>query len=158
MTTVPSNLKPLNRDEEAVLRSLTRLLQGLPRALDAELDRAQRISLNEYHTLMHLSHSPNHQLRMSELAHRCNLSLSGMTRIVARLEAEGFVQRTQDTNDGRGANAVLTDPGMARLQEAWPTFLAAARRYIFDPLKGLPLHELGQALDNCAKIADSAAR
>lgn len=47
---------------------------------------------------------------------------------------------------------------MARLQEAWPTFLAAARRYIFNPLNGLSLHELGRALENCAEIADSAIR
>ena len=146
--------QPLSPDEEAVLRSLTRLLYGLPRALDAELDLGARLTLNEYHTLMHLSHAPDRLMRMSELAQRCNLSLSGMSQLVGRLEAQGFVRRVRDSTDGRGANAVLTDTGLARLEQAWPTFLNATRRYILDHLKGLPIEKLGRALQACADATE----
>lgn len=149
-------LKPLTAEEESVIRPLGRLVQGLPRALDADLDREQRLSLNEYLTLMYLSESPGRLLRMAGLADRCNLSLSGMTRIVSRLEAQGFVERVKCAEDLRGSNAVLTDAGLTRLEEAWPTFLAGARRYVFDHLGGIALGPLGDALQACATAADEA--
>ena len=54
----------------------------VPRALDADLLREQRMSASEYAALMHLSEAPGRRLRMSDLAGASNLSLSGMTRIV----------------------------------------------------------------------------
>ncbi|WP_443075135.1 MarR family winged helix-turn-helix transcriptional regulator [Streptomyces sp. NBC_01483] len=43
-----------------------------------------------------------------------------MTRVVNRLERQGLVQRAKCQEDLRGWNAVLTDDGLARLQEASP--------------------------------------
>ncbi len=99
----------------------------------------------------------NRLLRMSELADRCGLSLSGMTRIVSRLEGEGFVRRIKVAEDLRGSNAVLTDTGLARLEQAWPTFLACSRLYVADRhLAGLPLRDLARALRACAAAVDTA--
>jgi len=154
----PPALNPLTPDEQAFIRSFVRLIHGYPRALGALLDREQRISLSEYLTLMHLSEAPGRQLRMSELAGGCDLSLSGMTRIVDRLEKDGFITRVQDAKDGRGANAVLTETGLQRLQQAWPTFLAGARRYLFDHLDGLPLRDIGAAFQAAATATERAAR
>jgi DNA-binding MarR family transcriptional regulator len=154
----PPPLKPLTDDEQAFIRSFVRLIHGYPRALGALLDREQRISLSEYLTLMHLSEAPGRQLRMSDLACGCDLSLSGMTRIVDRLERDGFIERVQDAKDGRGANAVLTDAGLERLHQAWPTFLAGARRYLVDHLGDLPLREISAAFQAAATAADITAR
>ena len=44
------------------------------------------MTMNEYSTLMHLSEAPGRQLRMTDLAATAALSLSGMTRLVTRLE------------------------------------------------------------------------
>ncbi|WP_372345133.1 MarR family transcriptional regulator [Streptomyces sp. KL116D] len=62
---------------------------------------------------------------MNELAVACSISVSGMTRAVTRLERQGWVNRSKSTQDKRGWNATLSDAGMARLQEAWPSFLRA---------------------------------
>jgi DNA-binding MarR family transcriptional regulator len=101
-------------------------------------------------TLMYLSEAPHRLMRMSELAAVCNLSLSGMTRVVTRLEKQGLIERVRCEADARGWNAVLTDAGLARLEEAWPSHLASARRHIFDHLEGADLDRLVQALRRIA--------
>jgi DNA-binding MarR family transcriptional regulator len=138
--------EPLTQDEEAAFRALARLTIVLPRVLDSDLVREQHISLSEYLALMHLSETSDRKMRMSDLAAGCNLSLSGMTRIVTRLESEGFVERVKCPQDARGSNAVLTDLGFARLEEAYPTHLASVRRHIVDHLKDTDLTELSRVL------------
>src|SRR3954447_3582925 len=143
-------VQPLTAEEEAVVRSLPSLIYALPRAIDAEMMREQRLSNSEYLTLMHLSEAPGRRLRMQELARACEMSLSGTSRIVQRLESEGFIERVRCDQDGRSWHASLTDAGLARLEEAWPTNLAATRRYFLDHLKGLDLKKLAAALQNVA--------
>ncbi|MFF3559240.1 MarR family winged helix-turn-helix transcriptional regulator [Streptomyces sp. NPDC002574] len=146
----PHGQQPLTPDEEALVRSLARVIYALPRALDTDLVREQRMPLIEYLTLMHLSEAPGRQLRMSDLAAVCELSLSGMTRVVQRLEKQGIVQRIRSEQDARGWNAVLTDSGFTRLTEAWPTNLASVRRHFLDHLDGLDIKVLAAALENVA--------
>jgi DNA-binding MarR family transcriptional regulator len=150
-TTAP--LRPLSPEEEEVVRALGRVIMVVPRAIDADLTREQRLTLNEYSALMHLSEAPHRLLRMSELAAACDVSLSGMTRIVTRLEADGLIERVQCAEDARGSNAVLTDAGLARLEAAYPTHLASTRRHITDHLGELDLGRLAEALRRFATPA-----
>jgi DNA-binding MarR family transcriptional regulator len=128
--------------EEELVRELARVMLVLPRAVDADMMREQRLPLSEYTTLMHLSEAADRRMRMSELANVCNLSLSGMTRVVARLETRGLVERVRCAEDARGWNAVLTDQGLARLQEAWPAHLASVRRHVLDHVDDADLTRL----------------
>ena len=148
-----TEVRPLSADEEAVLRALARAILVIPRALDADLTHEQRLAGNEYAVLMHLSEAPGHYLRMNELASAVALSLSGMTRIVSRLESEGLVRRERCGSDGRGAWAVLTDAGLERLRSAWPAHLASVRRHIMDHLEGVDLAALAAALNRIAPCA-----
>ncbi|GAA5020245.1 MarR family winged helix-turn-helix transcriptional regulator [Streptomyces siamensis] len=150
VTRSPEAVEPLSPDEETVIRALGRVMYSLPRAIDADMVRERRLSLIEYLTMMHLSEAPYRRLRMSDLSVACEMSLSGMTRIVSRMEKQGFVQRVKCEEDGRGWNAALTDLGLARLQEAWPTNLASVRRHFLDHLKGMDLKRLGAALQSIA--------
>jgi DNA-binding MarR family transcriptional regulator len=135
------------------MRALARAILVIPRVLDADLSRDARLGANEYAVLMHLSEAAGHQLRMNELAASVALSLSGMTRIVGRLEGEGLVRRERCGSDGRGAWAVLTDAGMQRLREAWPAHLASVRRHIMDHVGDLDLGALADALNRMAPCA-----
>jgi len=143
---LPPGLTPLTAEEEAVMRALGRLMLVMPRALNADLEREQRMSASEYSVLRNLSESRCGLMRMSELAQACDMSLSGMTRLAAKLESLGYLERTKCEDDARGWNAVLTDKGLTRLREAWPTHLASVRRHIFDHLAGLDMCELARAL------------
>src|SRR5438552_7561235 len=143
-------LVPLSAGEEAFLRAWSRAALSVPRALDADLQVGQGMSLSEYTALMHLSEAPRRSLRMSDLASACALSLSGMSRIVSRLESQGLVERERASCDGRGFNAVLTDAGLARLERAWPTHLASVRRHMMDHLSELDLPAVTAALRSFA--------
>ena len=135
------------------MRALGRLMLVLPRSLNSDLERGQRMTASEYNVLRHLSESRCGRLRMSELAQSCDMSLSGMTRLAAKLESLGFIERVPSESDARGFNAVLTPAGLARLREAWPAHLASARRHIFDHLGDLDLQKLAQALEAMAASA-----
>lgn len=137
---------PLTADEENFLRAFARTILTVPRAFDADLLREQGISMSEYTVLRLLSESPDRRLRMSELAEASAISLSGMTRIVNRLEGQNLVRRERSTHDGRGCNAVLTEPGLQRLRQAWPTHLASVRRNVIDHVSGLDLPAITAAL------------
>jgi DNA-binding MarR family transcriptional regulator len=141
------SLKPLTSEEEAVMRALGRLMLVLPRVLDADLERGERMSLSEYSALRHLSEAEDRRLRMSDLAARCDMSLSGMTRLAGKLESLGYLRRRRCERDARGLDAVLTDAGLRRLEAAWPTHLESVRRRIFDHLSDLDMCKLAKALE-----------
>jgi DNA-binding MarR family transcriptional regulator len=145
-----ADVVPLSVEEEAFLRAWSRAALTIPRALDADLLTGQGISLSDYTALMHLSEAPGRTLRMSDLASACALSLSGMSRIVGRLETQGLVERERSSCDGRGLNAVLTDAGLGRLRRAWPTHLASVRRHMMDHLSELDLPAVTAALQRFA--------
>lgn len=148
--TSPQSLRPLSASEEAFVRELSRVMLVLPRLVDNDLVREAGLPLSEYTSLMHLSEAPEARLRMSDLAEACNLSLSGVTRVVIRLEKQGWVERVKCAEDGRGWNAVLTDAGLARLERAWPTFLTTVRQHLVDHFDGHDLAPLTAALRNVA--------
>ncbi|WP_433348757.1 MarR family winged helix-turn-helix transcriptional regulator [Microtetraspora malaysiensis] len=144
------SLRPLTASEEAFVRELSRVMLALPRAVDADIVREAGLPLSEYTPLMHLSEAPGRAMRMSELAAACNITLSGMTRVVTRLEKQGWVERTKCAEDGRGWNAALTDAGLTRLEQAWPEFLASVRRHLVDHFEGQDLNQLTAALQHVA--------
>jgi DNA-binding MarR family transcriptional regulator len=146
MTEKTATLKPFTPEEDALLRELGRVIFVLPSLVDADLVREQQLALSEYRTLLVLSEAPERMMRMSDLASAADLSLSGMTRLVARLESQGLVKRVKAGEDARGWNAVITSAGLARQKRAEPTNLASVRRHLLDHLQGIDLAQLTQAL------------
>jgi DNA-binding MarR family transcriptional regulator len=154
MTTDHAHVRPLDADEEALVRSLERVVHVLPRVIDATMMRERQISLTDYLTLSRLSEAPHRKMRMSELAQNSFMSLSGMSHVITRLEAEDLVSRVRDSEDRRGWHAVLTDKGLARLEEAWPSNLAGVRAYALDHLRGFDLRALAQAFEKFGRPAE----
>ncbi|MEU5909609.1 MarR family transcriptional regulator [Micromonospora sp. NPDC047527] len=147
MSDSPARPRPLGPDEEALVRAVVKVMYVLPRTIDADMAGDRQLPLTEYTALMHLSEAPERRMRMHELASACHLSLSGMTRTVARLETQGLVKRERCEEDARGWNAILTDAGLARLQESWPSHLAAIRRRFLRHFEGLDLAQLARAFE-----------
>ncbi|WP_329529943.1 MarR family transcriptional regulator [Streptomyces sp. NBC_01450] len=143
-------IKPLNRDEESFLRALGRVMSFLPRTVDADMLEEQPISSTEYMVLVHLSEAPHNQMRMSDLANMCGLSLSGMTRVVNRLQSQSLVLREKSPDDGRAWLAVLTSSGWTQLKQAWPTNLASVRRHVFSRLEGCDIAAAVEVLERIA--------
>lgn len=56
-------------------------------------------------------------INQSELAEKMNIKTSTMVRLIDRMETEGYVLRTKDTNDRRITNLYLTKLGLKRREE-----------------------------------------
>jgi DNA-binding MarR family transcriptional regulator len=149
---------PLNDDEELVWRSLMRLVFTLRPALDADLQRSCGLSSTEYSVLMHLSESPDRQLRMSELADRTSLSPSRISRVIDAMARDGLVERRTGSSSGDGRNtfAALTRVGLSTLRRAWPHHLRSVRQRAFDHLTSEETRTLGSILQRLAEAGDSS--
>jgi DNA-binding MarR family transcriptional regulator len=112
----------------AYIVGTTLLMDRLDRDLRAQHD----LSLPEYEVLVRLSECEGHRLRMASLADSLSHSRSRVTHTVTRMERAGLVERASCSSDGRGVEALLTDLGYARLQEAAPTHVRGVREYLVD--------------------------
>ncbi|MET8877493.1 MarR family transcriptional regulator [Nocardia sp. NPDC004604] len=83
----------------------------------------------DVNALMRLSRSPGRRLRMTDLAAQTNLSTSGVTRLVDRLQRNGFVCRELDSADRRSSYAVLTAAGATQLARLLPDYLEVIERW-----------------------------
>lgn len=140
----------LSTGEFRVIRALHPGFGAMMREIDADLQREHRLSHAEFIALMFLSEAPDRTLGLSELARRCQQSLSAISRTAGRLEAQGLVRREQSSQDRRAYNAVLTDTGLTRLQQAVPTHIVSLRRNLFDHLDGVDLNAVADAFERIA--------
>src|SRR3954447_14133922 len=90
-------------------------------ALEHALQRDHRLSLTEYEVLRRLNDSPDGHRRIQELAEEIHLSQSALSRLVQRLEDDGYVCRNVCDHDRRGVFACVTDAGRKAQKEAHPT-------------------------------------
>jgi DNA-binding MarR family transcriptional regulator len=90
-------------------------------ALEHALQREHRLSLSEYEVLRRLSESPEGHRRIQELAEEIHLSQSALSRLVQRLEDDGYVCRNVCDHDRRGVFACVTDAGRKAQKEPHPT-------------------------------------
>jgi DNA-binding MarR family transcriptional regulator len=128
------------------------------RRLDEELRDEHDVSLPEYDALLQIAQAPGRRLRMSHLADRVLLSKSGVTRLIDRLVADGFVERTQCSHDARGAEAALTPAGLERLREAASTHLRGIERYFLSAVGSEDLATVGRSMESVSRaIAAGAA-
>jgi DNA-binding MarR family transcriptional regulator len=146
---------PRTAEEHKVIRSLHAAFMTMMRQFDADLRREHGLSHTEYIVMDWLSEAPGRAMGLSDLAACCQQSLSAISRTVGRLEAQGLVCREQSARDARAHNAVLTDAGLKRYDEATPTHNISLRRYLFDQLEGIDLDVLGDALQRITVAADS---
>lgn len=127
------------------------------KVLEAELLLRHGMPLATYDVLVQLSETPEHRLRMSELADAVVLSRSGLTRLIDRLERERLVRRESCPSDLRGTMAVLTEEGWSALRAAAPTHLEGVIEHFTALLEPAELAVLAQALGRVAAAAHPAA-
>ena len=123
---------------------MLRVQAALLREMDAELTAAHGLPLRSYEVLLNLEGAPGHRQRMTELCHNAVLSASGVSRLVDRLEKDGYVRRERCTYDGRGFFTVLTPKGGRKLKEARATHLAGVRRLFLERLEDADLVRLAE--------------
>jgi DNA-binding MarR family transcriptional regulator len=100
-----SRTRIANEAWEALFRAQATVLREL-----AAADVWDQLSPNEYGVLYALSKAPD-GLRITELGNDALLTQAGLSRLVARLEANGLVERVADPADGRASRIRLTEAG-----------------------------------------------
>lgn len=137
----------LDDDEMRAWRSLLSAHRRLMHQLDAELQATQKLSVADYGVLVELSEAEGGRMRMSELAERALFSPSGLTRRLDALVEAGWVERVRCPTDRRGAFAVITRSGRARLAQAAPDHVDQVRRHFVERLTRQQLQALADALE-----------
>jgi DNA-binding MarR family transcriptional regulator len=90
--------------------------------LDRALQSAHGISGSEFAVLEQLAASrPEHALKMHDLGEHAHVTQSALSRLVARLEADGLVERVMCVEDRRSVFAKLTLAGQQLYDAARPT-------------------------------------
>ncbi|MFE7649565.1 MarR family winged helix-turn-helix transcriptional regulator [Streptomyces phaeoluteigriseus] len=120
-------------------------------AIDRQLQQEAGMPHAYYSILANLSEAPERRLRMTDLAERLKATRSRLTYAVTRLEKDGLVRREECEWDRRGSVAVLTDEGMATLENAAPGHVDTVRSLLFDRLTPEQVGQLEEIFTQVAR-------
>src|SRR5438270_8706617 len=143
----------LSKQHLAAWRTFLKAHALLVDRIDHDLVAARQLPLSWYDVLIELYEAPERRLRMHEVAERVVLSRSGLTRLVDRLEAEGFLRRDRSGTDRRGAYAVITEEGIAALRRIWPIYVKGIAEYFAQWLTLEEAQHLESALGRALQAA-----
>jgi DNA-binding MarR family transcriptional regulator len=132
----------MDEAESRAWLGLMRVVELLPAALDAQLQRDSGMTHFEFMVLSMLRFAPERTLRMTTLARDTNATLPRLSHVCSRLEARGMVSRATCATDRRATNVTLTPSGARRLTRATPGHIATARRLVIDALSPAQLEAL----------------
>ena len=134
----------LSEAELRAWRGLLRAHASLAKRLESRLEGEHGLQLSSYEVLQHLIDAPGGRMRMCDLAEQAQLSRSGLTRLVDRLERDELLGRCSCEHDARGAYACLTDRGRERLDAARGTHRAVVREHFLSHFSEGELEALGR--------------
>lgn len=111
-----------------------------------------------YDALWGLESGPNGTRRMSELADVMAIERYNLTRLIDRLEAEGLVERSRASDDGRGACASITESGKVLRKKMWQIYEGAVAELFLSQFDDQQQRFLSDALERAASAARNSAR
>ncbi|MFI7598792.1 MarR family winged helix-turn-helix transcriptional regulator [Actinoplanes sp. NPDC049681] len=132
----------LTDEQQQAWRTFVEVLVKVPAALEGQLQRDAGVTHMGYLVLATLSERTDRRLAMSRLAKKASASLSRLSHVVARLEAQGWVRRERDPEDGRVQIAVLTDEGYRKIVDSAPGHAEAVQQLVFDRLSPAQVRQL----------------
>jgi DNA-binding MarR family transcriptional regulator len=154
-------VSPLSGRDDALITTFGRLLEAqsrLERRLGADLEARCGLPHAWFEVLVRLGRSEAGRLTMGSLAEEVSLTTGGVTRLVDRMEAAGYVERVPCPTDRRVSYATLTERGRVKLDEAAPVH-AANLQSVFASFSDEDRHTLDALLDRLRPVrADPADR
>ncbi|MFF3949445.1 MarR family winged helix-turn-helix transcriptional regulator [Streptomyces sp. NPDC001902] len=135
----------LTADEQRAWRTYLEVGTLLLHQLGRDLEPFD-LTINDYEILVNLSESPQHRMRMSDLARATLQSKSRLSHQISRMENAGLVRRENCESDRRGLFAVLTDEGWETMRNVAPHHVAAVREHFIDLLPAEDQAALRRAL------------
>ena len=130
---------------------------AITRAMDAELQRANNMTLRDYEVLLILSNVEAPGLRMSDVANKVLLTPSGISRLIKGLEDRQLVGRETCAADGRVSYVRLTADGQREFNELRERHLEHVRELFTDRFTPRDLEQLEQLLGKLPQTASDCS-
>ena len=115
----------------------------------------------EYGVLYALASAGEDGLRITDLIDDVLLTQAGVSRLVARLDKRGLIERTSDPSDARACRIVLTGQGrdlQRHLGRELAARITTAMTRALSPAQMEALRDLSQALIHAAASAQNATQ
>jgi DNA-binding MarR family transcriptional regulator len=144
----------LDATQRAAWQRFAAVLQLLPAALNAQLERDEQLNHVDYYSLAMLSEAPARTLRATELAARTNATLPRLSRVIDRLADAGYVRREPCPGDRRATNLVLTDAGWDKVVHAAPGHVSNVRALVVDAVSAQQLDQLSEISLRLLEVLD----
>lgn len=130
----------------------------LIREVERRLAAAGLPSYAWYDALWGLESGSGGTRRMNELADVMAIERYNLTRLVDRLEAEGLVERSRASEDGRGACASITEAGRELRKKMWRIYEAAVDELFLAQFDDQQQRIFSDALERAASAARASGR
>jgi DNA-binding MarR family transcriptional regulator len=159
----PTTPRWLDAREQMAWRAYLDMNAKLTARLNREMQNASNISIADFSVLVQLSEHAGARMRVLELARAVGWEKSRLSHQLTRMQQRGLIERSNCSEDRRGAFIVLTDQGRSTIEDAAPRHVESVRRYLFDQLSAEQVEALGvisaavvESLDAaCAGPADA---
>jgi MarR family transcriptional regulator, 2-MHQ and catechol-resistance regulon repressor len=148
----PQQLKTQTLSSTDAFSNLLGAHATLTRELSAALVASHGLTINDYGCLLLLSRAGEEGMRRIDLANQLQLSPSGITRLLDRLEDQGLVGKGECKSDARVSYAILTDEGHSKLREAAPGHIEDIERRLSAVLSE---DEMKTLVDLLGRLSDS---
>ena len=132
-----------------LLEAHARLVRLLGRSLQQEC----QVPSAWFEVLLRLARSPDRKLTMGTLAEQLALTTGGVTRLVDRMEAAGYVARKACPTDRRVQHLTVTPAGLAKLDEAARVHVRNLDEHFIGRLSQGELATLVRAMDKLRRPA-----
>src|SRR5579875_2398481 len=124
----------LTAREQRAWRAYLDMNNRLSARLNRELQDQSGLSIADFSVLVQLSEHLDARMRVLELARALRWEKSRLSHQLTRMQQRGLVERSNCSEDRRGAFIVLTERGRAVVDAAAPQHVESVRRYLFDEL------------------------
>ncbi len=124
-----------NTDLHEAWISIRRVAKHIDESVDAVLQDACDLSADYYIALRWLSqrHADTIGVAPAGLEKELNLTSSGLSRLLSRMESNGYLTRTPSSTDRRAIEVTLTEVGSEVLRRAQPFAAEAVQRVLDKP-------------------------
>jgi DNA-binding MarR family transcriptional regulator len=156
MDAAPTAVRWLSAREQASWRAYLDMTAKLTARLNREMQEQSGISIADFSVLVQLSEHDAGRMRVLELARALGWEKSRLSHQLTRMGQRMLIERSNCSEDRRGAFVVLTDKGRETVEAAAPKHVEAVRRYMFDELSQEQVAALEQIARTVAGLVEAA--
>jgi DNA-binding MarR family transcriptional regulator len=157
MTEAPAGTpRWLDAREQSAWRAYLAMNAKLTARLNREMQDQSGISIADFSVLVQLSEHVDARMRVLELARALGWEKSRLSHQLTRMQRRGLVERSNCSEDRRGAFVVLTESGRATVEAAAPRHVDSVRRYLFDSLSPEQVSTLAEISKTVVGLIDIA--